>query len=80
MRVIVTINLKKGVLDPQGKAIHKALENMGLDGIDSVRQGKVIELNLATTDAAAAKALAEKAAKNLLANMVMEDFVVEIVG
>jgi phosphoribosylformylglycinamidine synthase len=72
----VYVNLKKGVLDPQAKAIHKALENLGIQGITDVRQGKVIALKIDTTDALKAKEIAEHAAKQLLANAVMEDFTV----
>ena len=69
---------KTGVLDPQGKAIGHALGTLGFEGIGEVRTGKVIELELAETDPAAAKAAAEAMARKLLANTVIESFRVEI--
>jgi phosphoribosylformylglycinamidine synthase len=69
---------KNGVLDPQGKAIGHALGTLGFEGIGEVRTGKVIELELAETDPAAAKATAEAMARKLLANTVIESFRVEI--
>ncbi|WP_043829081.1 phosphoribosylformylglycinamidine synthase subunit PurS [Muricoccus aerilatus] len=69
---------KNGVLDPQGKAIGHALGTLGFEGVGEVRTGKVIELELAETDPAAAKAAAEAMAKKLLANTVIESFRVEI--
>ncbi|HBQ37358.1 MAG TPA: phosphoribosylformylglycinamidine synthase, purS protein, partial [Rhodobacteraceae bacterium] len=55
MKAVVTVMLKNGVLDPQGKAVHHALDSLGFSGVDAVRQGKVIELDLAETDAAKAQ-------------------------
>jgi phosphoribosylformylglycinamidine synthase len=78
MKAIVTVMLKNGVLDPQGKAIGHALNNLGFDQVGEVRMGKIIELELAETDTAKAKAAAEEMAKKLLANMVIESFKVEI--
>ncbi len=78
MKAIVTIMLKNGVLDPQGKAIGQALQNLGFAQVGDVRAGKVIELELAETDAAAAKSAAEDMARKLLANQVIESFRVEI--
>lgn len=80
MKAIVTIMLKDGVLDPQGKAIGHALNNLGFPQVGEVRAGKLIELELAETDPAAAKAAAEDMAKKLLANTVIESFKVEIAG
>lgn len=80
MKAIVTIMLKNGVLDPQGKAIGHALNNLGFDQVGEVRMGKVIELELTETDAAKAKEAAEEMARKLLANTVIESFKVEIVG
>jgi len=77
-RVRVTVMPKPGVLDPQGKAIGQALENLGFAGVGEVRAGKVIELELAETDPAKAKAAAEEMARRLLANTVIESFRVEI--
>ena len=78
MKAIVTVMLKDGVLDPQGKAIGHALNGLGFAQVGEVRAGKVIELELRETDPAAAKASAEEMAKKLLANMVIESFKVEI--
>ena len=78
MKAIVTIMLKDGVLDPQGKAIGHALNNLGFVRVGEVRMGKIIELELAETDAAKAKAEAEDMARKLLANTVIESFKVEI--
>ncbi len=78
MKVKVTVMPKTGVLDPQGKAIGHALEGLGFAGVGEVRAGKVIELDLAETDPAKAKALAEDMARRLLANTVIESFRVEV--
>ncbi len=78
MKAIVTIMLKNGVLDPQGKAIGHALNNLGFAQVGEVRMGKIIELELAETDAAKAKAEAEEMARKLLANTVIESFKIEI--
>ena len=77
-KAIVTVMLKTGVLDPQGKAIGHALETLGFVGVGDVRAGKVIEIELAETDTARAKAVAEDMAGKLLANSVIESFKVEI--
>lgn len=79
MKAIVTVMLKPGVLDPQGRAIGHALETLGFDGVGEVRAGKIIELELAETDAAAAKTAAEAMADKLLANTVIESYRVEVV-
>ncbi|MCB8878710.1 phosphoribosylformylglycinamidine synthase subunit PurS [Acidisoma cellulosilytica] len=79
MKAIVTVMLKPGVLDPQGRAIGHALETLGFDGIGDVRAGKIIELELAETDAGKAKAAAEAMADKLLANTVIESYRVEVV-
>jgi phosphoribosylformylglycinamidine synthase subunit PurS len=74
MKVRIHVTLKPGVLDPQGKAIHHALEGLGFTGINDVRQGKLIELDLAdTTSDADLEAMCQK----LLANTVIENFRVE---
>ena len=78
MRVRVTVMPKAGVLDPQGKAIGHALQNLGFEGVGEVRAGKVIELDLAEADPARARAAAEEMARKLLANTVIEGFRVEI--
>ncbi len=78
MKAIVTVMLKDGVLDPQGRAIGHALGNLGFAGVGEVRAGKVIELELDATDPEAARVQAEAMARKLLANMVIERFSVEI--
>ncbi len=78
MKAIVTVMLKSGVLDPQGKAIGQALHGLGFPEVGEVRAGKVIELELNETDPARAKARAEEMARKLLANMVIESFRVEV--
>jgi phosphoribosylformylglycinamidine synthase subunit PurS len=80
MKATVTVMLKSGVLDPQGKAIAHALETLGFTGVQEVRAGKVIELELAEADPAKAKAAAEEMARKLLANTVIESFRVEVAG
>ena len=71
--------LKAGVLDPQGEAVRHALGQLGFDGIEGARQGKVIELDLAETDKAKAEAAVTEMCEKLLANTVIEDYRVEIV-
>ncbi|MBO0709978.1 MAG: phosphoribosylformylglycinamidine synthase subunit PurS [Acetobacteraceae bacterium] len=78
MRATVTIMLKDGVLDPQGKAIGQALTSLGFKGVGEVRAGKVIELELAETDPERARVEAEEMARRLLANTVIESFQVSI--
>ncbi len=79
MKARIKITLKNGVLDPQGKAIEGALSSLGFTGVDEVRQGKYIEVALAETDEAKAKAAVEKMCKELLANTVIENYSYEIV-
>ena len=75
MKARVTITLKPGVLDPQGKAIHHALDGLGFEGVEDVRAGKVILLDLADgTDTATIEQMCEK----LLANTVIENYKVEV--
>lgn len=78
MKARVHISLKPGVLDPQGKAIGNALKGLGFDGIGEVRQGKLIELDLADSDPAAARARVEDMCRQLLANPVIENYAIEI--
>jgi phosphoribosylformylglycinamidine synthase len=80
MKARIKITLKNGVLDPQGKAIENALASLGFDGVGDVRQGKYIELDLAETDEAKARAQVEKMCKDLLANTVIENYAFELVG
>ena len=76
----VQVTLKPGVLDPQGKAIQRALGALGFDGIEGVRQGKVIELDLAETDPEAARARVQEMCEKLLANTVIETYAIEVDG
>jgi phosphoribosylformylglycinamidine synthase len=78
VKATVTVMLKTGVLDPQGKAIGQALHSIGFEDVGEVRAGKVIELELAETDPAQARARAEEMARRLLANLVIESFRVEV--
>ena len=78
MKARVTVMLKAGVLDVQGEAVRHALGSLGFAGVNGVRQGKVIELDLAETDAAAAKTTVEAMCDKLLANAVIESYRVEI--
>lgn len=75
----VTVFPKAGVLDPQGKAIERALGNLGFPGVGEVRTGKVMIVETAEADAAKARAQGEEMARRLLANTVIESFTVEIV-
>ena len=78
MKAIVHVALKNGVLDPQGKAIENALGQLGFEGVDNVRQGKMIELDLADTDAADARNRLEAMCEKLLANTVIENFEIHL--
>jgi phosphoribosylformylglycinamidine synthase subunit PurS len=77
-KVRVHITLKNGVLDPQGKAIQHALGGLGFDGVESVRQGKYIEIELAESDRAKARDSAEAMCARLLANTVIEDYRIDV--
>jgi len=78
VKIKVHVTLKPGVLDPQGKAVQHALAALGFDGVEGVRQGKYIELDLAETDPAKARAAVEDMCRQLLSNTVIENFDVEI--
>ncbi|MDQ7079122.1 MAG: phosphoribosylformylglycinamidine synthase subunit PurS [Paracoccaceae bacterium] len=78
MKARVFVTLKQGVLDPQGEAVRHSLLALGFDGINSVRQGKVIELDLAEDDAGRAEAVVREMCEKLLANTVIEDYRVEL--
>ena len=80
MRARVTVTLKAGVLDPQGKAIEGALRSLGVTGIAEVRQGKLFDIEVNATDAAEAQAAVQRACEQLLANTVIEDYAVELDG
>lgn len=79
MKARVHVMLKSGVLDPQGEAVRHALDSMGFAGVEGVRQGKVIELDLAETDAAKAESTVTEMCEKLLANTVIESYSVELV-
>ena len=79
MKVTVTVMLKPGVLDPQGRAIGQALHQLGFAGVGEVRQGKLIELDLIETDPARIRAQVEAMCKELLANPVIEDYAIELI-
>ncbi|MGG7645867.1 phosphoribosylformylglycinamidine synthase subunit PurS [Rhodovulum sp. YNF3179] len=79
MKARVTVTLKTGVLDPQGEAIRHALGALGFDDVEGVRQGKLIELDLADTDPAAAEARVTEMCEKLLANTVIENYSVEVI-
>ena len=80
MKARVHVSLKPGVLDPQGKAIGSALASLGFTGVDEVRQGKLIELDLAEADPGRARAQVEAMCRDLLANPVIEDYAIELVA
>jgi phosphoribosylformylglycinamidine synthase subunit PurS len=80
MKAKVHITLKNGVLDPQGRAIQHALGSLGFSGVEDVRQGKYIELDLQETDKARARATVEAMCSKLLANTVIENYSIEIAG
>ncbi len=78
MKAKVHVTLKNGVLDPQGKAVEHALDSLGFSGVDAVRQGKYIEIDLADGDKAEAEKNVEEMCKKLLANTVIENYRFEI--
>jgi phosphoribosylformylglycinamidine synthase subunit PurS len=78
MKVKVHVTLKPGVLDPQGSAIGHALISLGFAGVENVRQGKYIELDLAETDPAKAKEAARAMCDKLLANTVIENYAIDV--
>ena len=80
MKARVTVTLKSGVLDPQGKAIEGALKSLGVEGVASVRQGKVFDIELDTADKKKAEAALKDACERLLANTVNETYRVEVAG
>ena len=80
MKARVTVTLKAGILDPQGKAIEGALKSLGLEGVTSVRQGKVFEIEIKSRDRKEAEAALKAAADKLLANTVIENYDVEVLG
>ncbi|MGE0719653.1 MAG: phosphoribosylformylglycinamidine synthase subunit PurS [Alphaproteobacteria bacterium] len=79
MKARVHVTLKPGVLDPQGTAIQGALAHLGFGGVQDVRQGKFIELQLSETDPALGRAAVEEMCRRLLANTVIENYAIEVV-
>jgi phosphoribosylformylglycinamidine synthase len=80
MKARVTVTLKSGILDPQGKAIEGALKSLGVTGVASVRQGKVFDIELEGGDKSRAETALKDAAEKLLANTVIENYRIEVVG
>jgi phosphoribosylformylglycinamidine synthase len=80
MKARVTVTLRTGILDPQGKAIEGALKSLGISGVSSVRQGKVFDIELEGADRAGAEAALKQAAEKLLANTVIENYRVEVLS
>lgn len=80
MKARVTVTLKSGVLDPQGQAITGSLKSLGFDGISSVRQGKIFDLELPDSDPAEARLQLAAMCEKLLANTVIENYAIEILG
>jgi phosphoribosylformylglycinamidine synthase PurS subunit len=79
MKARIRVTLKNGVLDPQGKAIQNALASLGFNGVNDVRQGKFIEVDLAETNEGRAREQVERICKELLANTVTENYAYELV-
>ena len=79
MKARVTVMLKSGILDPQGEAVKNALNSIGYNEVSSIRQGKVIEINLNEMSEEKAKNSIEKMCKKLLANTVVENYEIEII-
>lgn len=79
MKARIHITLKPGVLDPQGQAIAHALGRLGFRGVGAVRQGKLIEIDLAEADPARARAQVDEMCRTLLANTVIENYTVDLV-
>lgn len=78
MKARIVVTLKHGVLDPQGKAIEGALKSLAIEGVNSVRQGKVFDVELETVDKSRAEAILKEACEKLLANMVIENYRIEV--
>ena len=78
MKARVFVTLKSGVLDPQGKAIGHALNNLGFDAVGEVRQGKVIDIELAARDESHARASLKEMCEKLLANTIIEKYEIEL--
>ena len=78
MKARIRVTLKKGVLDPQGKAIQGALGSMGFGGVEGVRQGKYFEVDLAETDKSKAMSAVKAMCDKLIANTVIENYEIEL--
>ena len=79
MKARVTVMLKGGILDPQGEAVKNALNSLGYNQVNSIRQGKVLEINLSETSKEKARKTIEKMCEKLLANTVVENYEIEII-
>ena len=79
MKISVIITLKKDVLDPQGKVVKNTLQNLGMDKLKSVRQGKYFEIELEDTDQEKAKKKVNEMCKKLLANLIIEDYKINLI-
>ncbi len=79
MKAIVRVRLKKGILDPQGKAVNNALNHLGFEGVSDVRIGKYIEMELQEASAEEAKKVVDEACKKLLSNPVIEDYEFDLI-
>jgi phosphoribosylformylglycinamidine synthase subunit PurS len=80
MKAKVSVTLKRGILDPQGQAVLRALSSLGYTGVKDVRMGKLIELELATHDRAGAEAEVKAMCERLLANTIIEEYRIEVVA
>lgn len=80
MKARVTVTLKSGILDPQGKAIEGALKSLGVNGVASVRQGKVFDIEIEGDNRTRAEAALKQAADKLLANTLIENYDVKLIG
>lgn len=80
MKAKIYVTLKRGVLDPQGKAIRASLSQLGIDGVEDVRVGKFMEITLKEIGAEEARRLLDEACRRLLANTVIEEYRIEIGG
>ena len=78
MKISAIVTLKKNVLDPQGKVVSQTLKNMGYNNISNIRQGKFFEIELDETDNNKGKEIVEEMCKKLLANMIIEDYTVNL--
>ena len=77
MKFSITVTLKKDVLDPQGKVVQNTLQNLGMDNLKSVRQGKYFEIEIDAQDVAKAEKKVDDMCKKLLANLIIEDYKIE---